>query len=669
MGLRIGIDTGGTFTDAVLLDLDRAEVLVTAKARTRADLSIGVGEALDRVLAEVPDGGDGISLVSLSTTLATNALVEGTRGSVALIFVGFAETEIDRSGLRRALGDAPVILVDGGHDSLGIERRPLDVDAVVAAAAELDVDAFAVSAQFSVRNPAHELAVRDALAPLGRPVACGHELSAGLNGPRRALTCVLNAGLIGLITDLCRTTRNILDARGVTAPLMIVRGDGSLVTADFAVDRPIETILSGPAASLIGAAWLTGRDELVVADIGGTTTDVGLVRRGRPRVGAEGATVGGHRTMVEAVEVHTTGLGGDSEVAIDTRVSPAGLTIGPRRITPLAVLALEEPDLVQRTLAGREGPFRPADVTFARAVGGRSGRPGPIGRRERAILDRLAAWRPVDEVATSNLEASTLRGLVGRGLVSTAGFTPTDAAHVLGLQADGDATVSTRAADLLAAASDGAGHPVRPDGKALARWVVDRVVRRSAEVVLEATLEADGLPRGTVDSPIVQHALDQRAALGRGHLLPDGDPSTAIRITPTPPLVGLGAGAATYHPPAAKLLDGACLVPADAEVAGAVGAAVGEVRITGRATVSQPTRGQYRVHLPDAGPDLGDPEPAIERAVALLSVRVRNEAERAGAVSVAIEVDVTRRTATVADRTVFVEATVTVVAAGPPGLG
>ena len=167
MGLRIGIDTGGTFTDAVLLDLDRAEVLVTAKARTRADLSIGVGEALDRVLAEVPDGGDGISLVSLSTTLATNALVEGTRGSVALIFVGFAETEIDRSGLRRALGDAPVILVDGGHDSLGIERRPLDVDAVVAAAAELDVDAFAVAAQFSVRNPAHELAVRDALAPRG----------------------------------------------------------------------------------------------------------------------------------------------------------------------------------------------------------------------------------------------------------------------------------------------------------------------------------------------------------------------------------------------------------------------------------------------------------------------------------------------------------------------
>jgi N-methylhydantoinase A/oxoprolinase/acetone carboxylase beta subunit len=250
--------------------------------------------------------------------------------------------------------------------------------------------------------------------------------------------------------------------------------------------------------------------------------------------------------------------------------------------------------------------------------------------------------------------------------VELAGFTPTDAAHVLGLQHDGDAEAATRAADLLARARDGSGAAVRPDGKALARLVHDTVVRRSAEAVLDATLRVDGLPPGTIETAIVQRALDRRAALDRGDVWPDGEPATSIRVGPTLHLAGLGAGAPTYHPDAARLLDARCLVPPHAEVANAVGAAVGEIQIRGRATVSQPTRGQYRVHLPDAGPDLGDPEAAVGRAAALLSDRVRAQAERAGAASVDLDVDVARRTATVAGRELFVEATVTVVASGPP---
>ena len=278
MGLRIGIDAGGTFTDAVLFD-PRRGVVATAKARTRSDPATGVGEAIDQLLADMPAGDeaepDPISLVSLSTTLATNALVEGIDRPVALVFIGFTEAELDRSGLRRALAGGPVILADGGHDPNGVERQPLDVASVVEAAGDLDVGAFAVTAQFSVRNPAHELAVRDALAPLGKPIACGHELTSGLDGPRRALTCVLNAGLTGLVANLCRATRQVLDERSIGAPLMIVKGDGSLVDASVAIERPIETILSGPASSLIGAAHLLGAGkpfgppDLVVADIGG----------------------------------------------------------------------------------------------------------------------------------------------------------------------------------------------------------------------------------------------------------------------------------------------------------------------------------------------------------------------------------------------------------------
>ena len=193
--MRIGIDTGGTYTDAVLYD---EGVLAKAKARTRSDLSIGIAEALDQVLEANGSrpAANPISLVSLSTTLATNALVEGVGGRVALVFIGFAPAELDRGGLRQALGDAPIIMAEGGHDSYGNEVAPFDIDLLTLEAAALQVDAFAVAGQFSVRNPTHELAAREALMTLGKPVACGHELSAKLNGPKRALTCLLNARLI-----------------------------------------------------------------------------------------------------------------------------------------------------------------------------------------------------------------------------------------------------------------------------------------------------------------------------------------------------------------------------------------------------------------------------------------------------------------------------------------
>ena len=668
--MRIGIDTGGTYTDAVLYDPgragptpdgDRTGIIATAKARTRTDLSIGIAEALDRVLEQAsrPDPA-AISLVSLSTTLATNALVEGVGGRVALVFIGFTEAELDRGGLREGLGDAPVILAAGGHDSLGAELAPFDADRLAREAAALDaagaVDAFAVAGQFSVRNPAHELAARDALASLGKPVACGHELSAKLNGPKRALTCLLNAKLIGLIAELCRAAEDILADRGIGAPLMIVRGDGSLVSAAFARQRPIETILSGPAASLIGAGHLTGAGDVIVSDIGGTTTDVGVLRRGRPTISNEGATVGGHRTMVEAVEMFTFGLGGDSEIRLDTRSrprrdEPATLLIGPRRVTPLAHLASEQPELVHRTLGRRSSPYRPHDTTFAIATG----RTGPAHRREQRVLDALGdRWMPVDELVSTNLETSALRTLVSRGLVRLAGFTPTDAAHVLGLHTPWDVDAAERAADLLAAAADGAGNPVMPSGKALSQWVVDTLVRRSAEAILTATLTIDGLPSSTVTSELVQRSLDGRSG------------ATAITVAAATPLAGLGASAATYYPGVATLLRTPCSIPDHAEVANAVGAAVGLVRIARQATVSQPSKGQFRVHLPGAGDDLGNLEPAIERAVELLSAQVEAQADEAGADGLNLEVDVERRTATIAGKELFVEATITVIGTGEP---
>ena len=188
MALLLGIDTGGTYTDAVLYDQERGVVASAKALTTKHNLALGVGEAIDRVLA----GSDRtIALVSLSTTLATNAIVEGQGGAVALILIGYEESALARSGLGAALRGDPVAFISGGHSALGDEQRPLDLAGAEAAVLRYAsrVEVFAVAGYFAVRNPAHERAVAELAHSLsGLPVTCAHELSAELDAPRRALT-------------------------------------------------------------------------------------------------------------------------------------------------------------------------------------------------------------------------------------------------------------------------------------------------------------------------------------------------------------------------------------------------------------------------------------------------------------------------------------------------
>lgn len=284
MAILLGVDTGGTYTDAVLVR-DEQVVIASAKAlTTRQDLAIGVGAAVRAVLAQSGVTADQVTMASLSTTLATNALVEGQGGRVALVYIGFRERDLEAHGLREALKGDPYIVVDGGHDHAGVEVATLDEAALLAflETHKSDVSGFAVAAQFGTRNPAHELRAAELVTQItGRPVSASHQLSAKLNGPKRALTAVLNARLIGLTLRLIGRAEQVLADLGVTAPMMVVRGDGALMSAEQARARPIETILSGPAASIVGARWMTGADTALVSDIGGTTTDVAMLKNGR----------------------------------------------------------------------------------------------------------------------------------------------------------------------------------------------------------------------------------------------------------------------------------------------------------------------------------------------------------------------------------------------------
>ncbi|MBT4890335.1 MAG: hydantoinase/oxoprolinase family protein, partial [Rhodospirillales bacterium] len=318
MAILLGFDTGGTYTDAVIYDEDQG-VLASAKSlTTKADLSIGLGKALNALPEEQVASA---RLVSVSTTLATNALVEAHSSPAALIMIGQGPEALQRAGLGELLGDGPVAFINGGHTGLGSENEPLDEEALKKAIHELapDVDSFAVAGYFSVRNPDHEDRARTMILELtDRSVTCSHELSTNLDAPRRALTTLINARLIPLLQSLIISVQKLMVERAIKAPLMVVRGDGSLISAQSALHRPVETILSGPAASVIGASHLSGINDGIVSDMGGTTTDVVMFTNGRPTVNRDGAMVGGWRTMVEAVNVRTYGLGGDSEVPAQT---------------------------------------------------------------------------------------------------------------------------------------------------------------------------------------------------------------------------------------------------------------------------------------------------------------------------------------------------------------
>ncbi|MCP4388814.1 MAG: hydantoinase/oxoprolinase family protein, partial [Gammaproteobacteria bacterium] len=309
---------------------------------TRFDLSLGIGDVIaklpERSLAEV-------NMVSLSTTLTTNSVVEDLGAPVCVLLPGYSSEQVKQSGLLEILPAQFVVRLEGGFDAVGREHQPLDEAAGQEAIEKLktQVSAFAISSMFGTRNSSHENRLKRLVTELtGMPVICGHELASSLGAPRRALTAALNARMVPPIKELIASVQKILARHQIDAPLMLVKGDGSLASLENAIEKPIGTVLSGPAASVIGACQLSGLDNAIVADMGGTTTDIAIVSNGQPQLSVDGANIGDWQPMVEAVRVNSIGLGGDSEVRFGGH---KGLSVGPRRVVPTSLLAHLYPEV------------------------------------------------------------------------------------------------------------------------------------------------------------------------------------------------------------------------------------------------------------------------------------------------------------------------------------
>src|ERR1700691_124174 len=613
-GLWLGLDTGGTFTDAVLLAGGR-RVVASAKALTTPwNLAIGISNAIRAVLDLLPAGAsrEDVSLVSVSTTLATNAVVENRFSPVCTLLIGFDDAMVERSGLQRPGSGGLVVRVQGGHIATGEESAALDEAAVNRAVAEHEtrIEASAVAAHFSVRNPAHELRARKIIRALTpKPVTCAHELSSKLDAPRRALNAALNARLTPQISHLIEALSQVLAEESIEAPLMIVKGDGSLMRADVALEYPVETILSGPAASVVGAGFLTGQSDFVVSDMGGTTTDIAVVSGGRPVIRAEGALVGGWRTMVQAVDVRTIGLGGDSEVGFDRQLK---LKVGPRKAMPLSLLAHAFPETLEDLRALAELAHLPEFATqFAFRNPDREA-PAHLSSLERRIWSSLDSRpRRVSAAVRNASGLEGLRRLADAGLVTLAAFTPSDAMHVLDVQRGWCREAAECGARILAIEernARAASAAVTP--RELCERTYELVVRQSARALLEAALAHDpGLETSTgtwgllgerlLDAAVAGQPLSQwmRATLGLGR-----------------PIVAIGAPVQAYYPDVARRLGAALSIPEHASVCNAVGAVAGVVSQTVEVLVNQPTFQVFRVHDPAGSQDYSEPAPALEHA-------------------------------------------------------
>ncbi|MFO1089149.1 MAG: hydantoinase/oxoprolinase family protein [Hyphomicrobiales bacterium] len=570
-----GIDTGGTYTDAVLVDPKTLKVVASAKAlTTRGDLSIGIVEALERVIAAEghKDVAQSIKLLSISTTLATNAVVEGHGSSVAVLLIGFDPEMVRKSKLAETFPNLPIEIITGGHDHNGDEIAALDTHAIEAVVDRHKdtIAAFAVASRFAVRNAAHELKAREIIfARAQKPVTLSTELSSDLDAPRRALTAVLNARLLSRIADLIQSVNVAKERLGINAPLMITRGDGSLARADAVVRRPIETILSGPAASLIGASKLTRLPDFILSDIGGTTTDLAILRNGRPTITAQGADLGGWRTMVNAIDVKTLGLGGDSAVAL---TMGGRITVGPERAVPVSLIASRFPGVLkdlEAELDETEGVSHHG--RFVMLPLGATTKPNLalLSDRERQLLERIEATpRPMSRLAAPMAAARTIAAMARKGLIQVACFTPSDAAHVLGLQANWSKEGAVLAARLLYRAKT-MKNPDLAGAEQISREVWSETVRLSGLAVLASAL---GVPHGRADA-FLEAIADGRGAIGLAR----------VSAVPAVPIVAVGGPAPVYYPEVGKRIGCEIVYPDHYDVANAVGAATGAV--VGRSTV------------------------------------------------------------------------------------
>ncbi len=664
MKIGIGIDTGGTYTDAVVYDYEKRQLLASAKAlTTKEDLSLGIGKALDALPAELLQKAE---LAALSTTLATNACVENKGGRAKLILWGVDRKVVEKTGDAFGLPPAEEIYFqpsfvgpDGeSHGEIDWALFEENLEPWFS-----DCDAVGIVELYAMKdNAAVEKRSRALLAErLHIPAVCGHELFSDLNSVRRGASTLLNARLIPVIEAFLRAIERAFEARGIGAKVVIVRSDGSLMSEQFTCSKPVETLLCGPAASVMGGLALTGEQNCLIVDMGGTTTDVALVKDSVPVKVRDGVHVGNWKTFVKGLYIDTFALGGDSAV----RCQGGSLHLEEGRVIPLCILADRCPDVLGKLAAldaRAEKSSQPIHefLTLVKDISG-----SPHYTAEEKTLCAALADGPLlleEAAAAVKRDIFTLRSdrLEAEGIILRSGLTPTDVMHLRG-----DFAAYNREASRLAA--NQVARSLGCTVEALCGMVYDAVCEKLYRNLLRILLEdrfdhfrRNGLDAGT------ELLISESYRLAR-----EGKRDSFFSFLPHLPatLVGIGAPIHIFLPEVARLLGTRAVIPEHSGVANAVGAVLGNITATRTVQIAPQFDvggiSGYLVYGRAENRLFEELEDAKRCAEEEASAAAREEAEERGAVGdISVTVKSTDRSGRAKDDTLYLGTEVTATAVG-----
>lgn len=624
--IRIGIDTGGTCTDAVIYEQETDRVLASAKTQTtRRDLKIGILKALKKLPEQLRAQAD---YVTLSTTLATNACVENKGARAGLILIGAHPKAVEKYAVEYGLPPLGQLCLISGKPGreLELDRKTLtaeltekfsDCESLAVVQIEPDQDGGALECQA-------ERLVEDVLHI---PCVLGHQLFQERNILRRGASTLLNARLQPVMSRFLKAVTASMEELGLSVPVYIVRSDGSLMSREFAASHPVETLLCGPASSVIGGQHLAPSRDALIVDMGGTTTDISVVRNGLPRTAEDGIQIGAWSTMVHGVYIHTLGLGGDSRVVL----RQGTLELDTCRCIPLCALAAQYPDILPRlsALAETHGahslPLHEFLVLTEMPAEGEKYSP-----RAQKLCRLLEKGPLLLEEAADALHMTVydlpLEQLEREGVILRAGFTPTDVLHLRGQFGEYDRRASQLACRWLARC-------LELEEERVCALVEQAVVHKLCCHLIRVLLTADDAYPSDLCQESVLDALTgyisqglSFGAEGFGRLRPE---TQAV-------LVGIGAPTRFYLPEAARLLGMQFLLPDHAATANALGAAVSGISahacVEIRPLESWGEGTEYELtcsaHSPVICPDR---EQAVEQAREMALEMAEQEARRRGA--------------------------------------
>lgn len=598
MAYVLGIDTGGTYTDAVIIENTTKKIISKAKVlTTKNNLKTGIEKVIDKL--NIADSGL-IKMTCLSTTLATNAVVEKRGYKTALISIGREPAENTPAQY--------VYTVSGKINIKGCEVEPLTEEEIRKAAEDIKIkaDAVAVSGYASVRNPSQEIRVRDIVKSVtGLPVFCAHELSGNLGFEERTNTAILNAGLIGIVSEFVAATKEALRSKGISGRMMIVKSDGSLMDEKLAAERPIETVLSGPAASITGAVELSDTDNAILLDMGGTTVDIADYNNGSVKISCNGARVAEWRTSVRAVAVSTYGIGGDSWI----QAEGGWIKAGPLKAEPVSRISyehkgyLEELKEIDNMLISCEKKMK-----YSRGY-------IYIGKRD-DILKEPHTYMYFEKNSIPMPEDMHIIDI-----------TPTDLLCIKQIYTD---SLNAEAAGIrLGIIAECMG----TETSELVRMMTEEVEKTVFMTCLQSFAYFSGKNINLRAESAAVYLSDKMFSENNSSFL-------KVKGQLKKPVVAVGAPVKAWLPYVAKRLNTEIIIPENSEVANAVGAALGYIYEKSEALVrKERNKDEYHLFLPHAKRQFETREEALETGLRELKEDVYSKAVRAGCKTPEIEVD------------------------------